>query len=1157
MVFLCIPLCWPVAAVVFVDATRPAGGNGSSWAQAYRALEDAVNSSGTNEAFWVADGVYTPSSTLMVKPGSKIYGGFAGGEGALTDRDIAAHPAIVHGQGNLKHVFFLGAQAENVRLDGLTITAGNARQGSGWDEWGAGVFVDRPSSVTLANCTFSNNSATSHGGGVFLNRATVTMTNCLFVGNSSPFGGALGAHESDLDLIVCRFNCNAAQSGERRGGALWINACPLWLDGCSFLSNNATMGGAVDLNNSSAVLSNCTFVGNASAGGTGLMGGGAIANNLGTLVVDDSLFRGNTTEGDGGGVYSYYTPVIIRGCTFWENSAEHGGGILIDYKLATRDTIERCLFAGNTASVEGGALSSFVRSVDVDNCVFAYNEATSYGGAVRTHAGDPAGPYHDPAYVVRLRNCVVYGSRAGLYGGGMVNSFAPMNYLYNCVFWSNTVDSGQCPDYGNCGSSSISTRYCDIQTLSSPHGSISEDQTGSLSKDPRFIDPDGPDNVAGTLDDDFRLDSSSPCLDRADGNNAPSLDRLFNPRIDLSGVPNLGTGTPDYADIGAYERISQVETPLFSPDGGSYSNPVSVVMSCATAGATIRYTTDGTTPGGSSPAGTHLTLTYTTTLRAQAFKGGMLASDVKSASYTMNDADNDGLPDWVETNTGVYQSPTDTGSDPNDDDSDDDSLNDGEEVDTHLTDPNDDDSDDDGLSDGAEVLAHTTDPNDADSDDDGLKDGEEVTTYLTQPKDADSDDDGLNDGAEVLTHTTDPNDADSDDDGLTDGEEVNTYHTNPKSADSDGDGMPDGWELTHSLDPTDDGTTDPTQGPSGDLDSDTLTNLTEYQKSTNPRNADTDGDGLGDEVETNTGIYVSATDTGSDPTKSDSDGDGRTDGLEVSRGTDPNDVSSFPRSLMDDFDGDAASDIRFYDAGGGYWYILESASNTVRVQQFGWRGPALVPADYDGDGRADLGLYYPPTGTWYVLPSSSGALRADQFGWSGPIPVPSDYDGDGKTDLGLYYPPTGTWYILGSKDGLRVQQFGWSGPTPLPGDYDGDGKADLGLYYPPNGTWYMWGSQDGFWSLQFGWNGPTPVPGDYDGDGKTDCALYYQPTGEWYLLRSTQGFMTGGFGWSAAVPVPGDYDGDGKTDRAVLGPGSTWYILRSSNGVVRTRQFGW
>jgi hypothetical protein len=65
------------------------------------------------------------------------------------------------------------------------------------------------------------------------------------------------------------------------------------------------------------------------------------------------------------------------------------------------------------------------------------------------------------------------------------------------------------------------------------------------------------------------------------------------------------------------------------------------------------------------------------------------------------DDDGDGLLDLVETDTGIFVSPADTGTDPLDPDSDDDGLSDGNEVLAVVTDPNDPDHDDDTFCDGA------------------------------------------------------------------------------------------------------------------------------------------------------------------------------------------------------------------------------------------------------------------------------------------------------------------------------------------------------------------------------------------------------------------------------------------------------------------------
>ena len=112
-------------------------------------------------------------------------------------------------------------------------------------------------------------------------------------------------------------------------------------------------------------------------------------------------------------------------------------------------------------------------------------------------------------------------------------------------------------DVFNAGSSSMTTRYTDMETLDWEHASITPDShTGSFSSNPLFVDPDGDDNTHGTLDDNLRLKVSSPCNDRADGDNAPTTDIEGTVRVDLPTRPNLGTGTPDFGDLGPYETIA-------------------------------------------------------------------------------------------------------------------------------------------------------------------------------------------------------------------------------------------------------------------------------------------------------------------------------------------------------------------------------------------------------------------------------------------------------------------------------------------------------------------------------------------------------------------------------------------------------------------------
>ena len=100
--------------------------------------------------------------------------------------------------------------------------------------------------------------------------------------------------------------------------------------------------------------------------------------------------------------------------------------------------------------------------------------------------------------------------------------------------------------------------------------------------------------------------------------------------------------------------------------------------------------------------------------------------------------------------------------------------------------------------------------------------------------------------------------------------------------DDDNDGLLNGWEEAFGLNPNSDQGND---GGLGNPDGDGLNNLAEQARGTNPILADTDADGLNDEVETGSGVFVSLSDTGTDPLDSDSDDDGLLDGAEDNSGT--------------------------------------------------------------------------------------------------------------------------------------------------------------------------------------------------------------------------------------------------------------------------------
>ncbi|HYF48607.1 MAG TPA: chitobiase/beta-hexosaminidase C-terminal domain-containing protein [Planctomycetota bacterium] len=92
------------------------------------------------------------------------------------------------------------------------------------------------------------------------------------------------------------------------------------------------------------------------------------------------------------------------------------------------------------------------------------------------------------------------------------------------------------------------------------------------------------------------------------------------------------------SDVSAatFTIVQKVQTPTFTPNGGSFSGPVSVTIACATSGATIRYTLDGSTPTATSTQyAAALAISATTTIKVRAFKAGMTDSDVASATFTI------------------------------------------------------------------------------------------------------------------------------------------------------------------------------------------------------------------------------------------------------------------------------------------------------------------------------------------------------------------------------------------------------------------------------------------------------------------------------------------------------------------------------------------
>ncbi|MHC4499435.1 MAG: right-handed parallel beta-helix repeat-containing protein, partial [Planctomycetota bacterium] len=236
-------------------------------------------------------------------------------------------------------------------------------------ESGGAIYISRGGFADVNGCTFTGNSAVGNGGALYC-MTDANLANCFFTGSSaSGRGGVLYGYAPSSDpntQIVLRFDVNSCIfAGSQAGGG----------------------GGAMYLKDFEASFNDCYFVENVA------QSGGALLLSRGTVTVNGGLIYGNRSIGGdsldmGGGLACSDTTATIENCTIERNSAEGftgtGGGIAFyggDQSIT--HLVKNCLMLENSATVEGGAISSMLDTApEIRNCTFVDNGAGSFGGAV-------------------------------------------------------------------------------------------------------------------------------------------------------------------------------------------------------------------------------------------------------------------------------------------------------------------------------------------------------------------------------------------------------------------------------------------------------------------------------------------------------------------------------------------------------------------------------------------------------------------------------------------------------------------------------------------------------------------------------------------------------------------------------------------------------
>ncbi len=510
---------------LYVDDDAPPGGDGLSWATAYDSLQDALTNASTNGAvtgIQVAGGTYRPSlqtepgvhrtETFSLLDGVTIAGGYAGL--AVPEnpdaRDRLLYPSTLSGD-------LVGDDAEGT---------------SPYDLLYEPTRAENAYHVVTANGTDET---------AVLDGFTVT-------------GG------------------NANEYPHLRGGGLFNDSGSPTLRHCTFYENSALYeGGGMYSISGSSTLMHCTFCRNAA-----LFDGGGIYNKSGALLVTECTFNDNKVRSRGGAMYNYSSSPTLIACTFRGNSAYDGGAICNTY---SSPSMIRCSITGNGAYAGGGISNRGESSPALMNCTLAENAAIN-GGGMYSIGSSPS-----------LANCLLHANSAVKTGGAVAIVDGGHPTLTNCTFAANSAWSGRAVE---CRSpSSVPTVHGSLALTNSilrnggneignaddPHWTVTVTYSnveggwpgeGNSDADPLFVDADGPDNLSGTADDNFRLLPGSPCADAGNNNTVPldvfdldgdadvdetiPLDLDDNPRlVDDAEAPDSGVGTPPLVDLGAYE----------------------------------------------------------------------------------------------------------------------------------------------------------------------------------------------------------------------------------------------------------------------------------------------------------------------------------------------------------------------------------------------------------------------------------------------------------------------------------------------------------------------------------------------------------------------------------------------------------------------------